>query len=311
MTEHINQNNDFDLFSDILETLRLKGSIFFHSKMASPWGMSLSGQGLSRFHIALEGDCYIGLNTDEMVYLKHMDFVMLPNSDKHWIADKPDRKLEDSEDAASACFLGKPLFQEGEITNRLMCGLVSFDQNISHPIIQSLPNIIHFKYANVKQTAWVTAKLIDSEIQRTKNNSGPIIDRLTEVLLLQLLINYFDNCEGETGFVAATRDPRLRHALKLIHQYPEINWSLKELGLTIGMSRATLIRHFQNTIGVSPNSYMQNWKMLKAYNLVKYSTISLENISEQLGFSSSRTLAKAFKRHHGSTPAKLRSSGNF
>ena len=306
MPESINRDDNFDLFTDLFETLRIKGSIFFHSDLASPWGMSFHERGLPLIHVALAGNCHIGVGAESKIHLKQMDFAMLPIGGAHWVADKPGRKLVESEEAGSACVLGKPLFQDGKITNRLMCGFVRFEQNISHPFIESLPEFMHFENEHFNKTAWATATLIDSEIQRTKSNIGPIIDRLTEVLLLQLLSNYFENYTTNSGFIAAVRDPRLKHALNLIHQYPEINWSLNDLGNEIGMSRATLIRHFQNTIGMSPNTYIHSWKMLKAYNLVKYSAASLDNISEQLGFSSSRTLTRAFKRYHNATPASFR-----
>ncbi|MFT6957807.1 MAG: AraC-like DNA-binding protein [Halieaceae bacterium] len=308
MSDRIKHPSDFNVVTDIFENLRFKGTIFFHSELAAPWGMSLERSEVSRFHIALDGDCYVGTNVDESVKLEHMEMVMLPRGNQHWIADQPGRELIESQHAGNACALGSPLFQEGDITNRLMCGLVSLDASVSHPIMESLPDIMHFPYQGVGSSAWATASMIDSEIQRTKNNTGPIIDRLTEVLFLQLLGVYLEDSTAERGFIAALRDPRLRRALKFIHQQPEASWSVDELGKVVGMSRATLNRQFQRTIGVSPISYIQNWKMIKAYNLVKYSSTSLESIAEQLGFSSAKTLTRAFLRHYSLTPAKLRKS---
>ena len=310
MSERIKQKNDMDVVADIFDTFRFKGTIFFHSQLAAPWGMSLERSNVPRFHVALDGNCYVGTGINEMVKLQHMEVVMLPNGGEHWIADQPGRKLVESVQAGKACELGTPLFQKGAITNRLMCGLVSFDQDMSHPIFESLPNIMHFPDNGVGLSAWATAALIDAEIQRTKSSAGPIIDRLTEVLLLQLLDEYSQSSKLETGFFAALRDVRLKRALDLIHKQPEANWSLDELGKKVGMSRATLNRHFQNTIGVAPNAYIRNWKMMKAYSLIKYSTDSLEAIGEQLGFSSARTFAKAFRRHHSYTPSKLRKNSH-
>lgn len=57
--------------------------------------------------------------------------MMLPSGDPHWIADQPGRRLVPSVRAGEACELGEPLFQKGKITNRLICGLVHFDQEVS------------------------------------------------------------------------------------------------------------------------------------------------------------------------------------
>lgn len=40
MTDRRNLDADLDIVSDIFETLRFKGIIFFHSELAAPWGFS-------------------------------------------------------------------------------------------------------------------------------------------------------------------------------------------------------------------------------------------------------------------------------
>ena len=54
-----------------------------------------------------------------------------------------------------------------------------------------------------------------------------------------------------------------------------------------------------------------DWRMMKAYALIKHSTISTEGVAEQVGFSTARTLSKAFQRKFGCTPSVLRNKGNF
>jgi transcriptional regulator GlxA family with amidase domain len=78
------------------------------------------------------------------------------------------------------------------------------------------------------------------------------------------------------------------------------------LGERVGMSRATLVRHFQSSVGLAPMAYILNWRMMKAYNLIKYSNANLEHIAEQVGFASARTLSKAFQRQYAVTPSELR-----
>jgi transcriptional regulator GlxA family with amidase domain len=134
------------------------------------------------------------------------------------------------------------------------------------------------------------------------------VDRLTEVLFLQLLNRYVHKNKEVTGFLAALRDKRIHKALTLIHLDPNFNWSIASLGERVGMSRATLVRHFQSSVGLAPMAYILNWRMMKAYNLIKYSNANLEHIAEQVGFASARTLSKAFQRQYTITPNELRSS---
>lgn len=296
---------EFEVLDDILEILRFRGSIFFHSSLAAPWGMSLMSSATPRFHVALEGGFYLG-TSDEKVSVRPMEIVMLPTGDMHWIADQENRELVPSERAGAACELGQPLFQQGDITNRLMCGLVEYEDAISHPFISSLPAIFHLADIHDKDPIWLTVQQIDAEIQRSGSRKNAIIDRLTEVLFIQLLNQYIrDNVHLE-GFLSALQDSRIRKTLQLIHRNPEIPWTLDMISEEVGMSRATLQRKFKSELDISPITYLNRWRIAKAYQLVKYSNRSLDRVADSIGFSDARTMRKAFQRQYGVTPSELR-----
>ncbi|TWX53052.1 AraC family transcriptional regulator [Colwellia hornerae] len=297
--------SEFNVLDDVIDTLRFRGSIFFHSSLAAPWGMSLSSIVMPRFHIALEGGFYVGAEGSN-INVEPMDIVMIPGGDMHWIADQLDRELVPSAQAGDACALGMPLFQQGEITNKIMCGIVEYDEAIEHPILSALPSIIQLSNIQSSDNVWMTVKLIDAEINRTNSKKNSIIDRLTEVLFIQLLNNFIKKNEHLTGFLSALKEPRLNKILQLIHQNPERQWTLDIISDVVGMSRATLQRKFKAAIGVSPMVYISRWRMAKAYQLLKHSNLSLEGIADGIGFSDARTLSHAFKEYYGDTPSKFR-----
>ena len=297
--------SEFNVLDDVIDTLRFRGSIFFHSSLAAPWGMSLSSIVMPRFHIALEGGFYVGAEASN-INVEPMDIVMIPDGDVHWIADKIGSELVPSEQARDACALGMPLFQQGEITNKIMCGIIEYDEAIEHPILSALPSIIQLSNIQSNDNIWMTVKLIDAEINRTNNKKNSIIDRLTEVLFIQLLNSFIDKNEHLSGFLSAIKEPRLNKILQLIHQHPERQWTLDIISDVVGMSRATLQRKFKAGIGVSPMVYISRWRMAKAYQLLKHSNLSLEGIADVIGFSDARTLSHAFKDHYGNTPCQFR-----
>lgn len=306
VSEQINHGNTFDVLGDILETLRFRGAIFFHSDLAAPWGIALSKMGVPRFHIVLSGDCAVGSNAQETVNAQEMDIIMLPNGSSHWIADRPGRKLIPAERAGEACELGNPLFQQGELTNRLMCGMVHFDDSTSHPILDALPEIMHFRMKEPDGPIWSLITLIDTEMGANKGRTNHITDRLTEVLFLKLLNQYVSEHHESSSFLSALHDRRIHQALTMIHQNVGFDWSLSSLGEKIGMSPATLVRHFQDAVGMAPMAYIKNWRMMKAYNAIKHTSVPLEQIATDTGFSSARTLTRAFVRQYGVTPSGLR-----
>jgi hypothetical protein len=121
-----------------------------------------------------------------------MDIVMMPGGDLHWIADEIGSKLVPSEQAGDTCALGMPLFQQGEITNKIMYGIIEYDEAIGYPILSALPSIVQLSNIQSNDNIWMTVKLIDVEIKRTNNKKNSIIDRLTEVLFIQLLNSFIE-----------------------------------------------------------------------------------------------------------------------
>ncbi len=302
-----NKTDGFSVLDDVLETLRFSGSVFFRSELASPWGMSLDKLNTPRFHISLKGDFVVGVeNSQKTVAINEMDIVMLPHGDMHWIADKQESERISSSVAGKACELGNPRFQQGTITNKVICGLLKFDDKMFHPILDSLPSILHFSNIHDNDPIWMTVKLLDVETSKIKGNRNLIADRLTEVLFLQLMHKYMEETVELSGFLAGLRDPRMHKVLELIHQQPQFAWTLESLGDRVGMSRATLVRQFKLALGMPPMTYINQWRMMKAYNLLKYSNRSAEYVAESVGFSSSRTLNKAFQRQFGFTPKEMR-----
>jgi AraC-like DNA-binding protein len=187
-----------------------------------------------------------------------------------------------------------------------MCGLVEFDQGATHPIVDALPGVMHFSMLEPTGPIWSVVKLIDAEMGDHPTRDSRIADRLTEVLFLQLLNHYIRHNEEATGFLAALRDRRVYRALVLIHQDPGFGWSLDTLGERVGMSRATLVRRFQDVVGIAPMAYIADWRIMKAYNLVRYSSQSFEEIAHTTGFASAQTLSRAFQRQYDCTPKAMR-----
>lgn len=301
----INSDASFDVVGDILDTLRFHGTIFLRSELAAPWGLSLGEMKAPRFHIMLSGQCYLAIEDEQPSHINDMEIMMLPNGNSHWIADQPGRKLTPVKAAAEACELGSPLFQQGKITHKVLCGMVQFDEDTVHPILDSLPKSILFSSLKPTDPVWVTIQLIDAEASR-RGTGNAVNNRLAEVLFLQLIDKYIDENKELFGFFSALHDKKMHHALKLIHKYPDVNWSLPLLGERTGMSTATLVRHFQKNLGIAPMKYVSNWRMIKTHQLVKYTATRFDIIADMVGFSSTQSLNKAFKRYYNYSLSDLR-----
>ena len=295
------------VLGDVLETLRFRSTIFFRSPLAAPWGFHLGQEPAPRFHISIAGRFFVGGDENPApVAVGEMEIVLLPDGRSHWIADRPGRSLVPSEKAAAACELGSPLFQGGSITNMVMCGVTHFDTDLSHPLLDALPSLVHYPKLDARSPIWRLVELIDSEAELPGTLRTPILDRLTEALFLHLLQELVDHGEGTIGFIAALQDRPLHRALELLHRQPATPWTIDDLAGRVALSRATLVRRFRELVGMAPIEYLTRWRLLKAHQMARSTADSVDQIASQVGFSSAQTLTRAFKRSFGVTPSSLR-----
>jgi transcriptional regulator GlxA family with amidase domain len=89
---------------------------------------------------------------------------------------------------------------------------------------------------------------------------------LLDLLFLQVLRAWLDEQAGDdaTGWVAALHDPAVAAALGALHQEPSRQWTVAELGVRAGLSRAAFARRFTALIGRPALTYVRWWRLTLA-----------------------------------------------
>ncbi len=298
-----------DVVSDICRSIRLEGSVFFRSDLSAPWGIQLPEAHEPRFHVVLEGSMWY--QTDQMPEPEQMnagDIIIIPEGEWHWVADSVGRECVLSAEAGAAANEGNPMFQGDEVATRLLCGLFRFDKAIEHPLISALPHLIQLPYDNSAGRKFLiqTAKWMFDEFNQEAAGASVLVDRLCEVFFIQALRNTQEIQEYSTGFLAALKDPRINKALQLIHNQPEMPWSLDELAAEATMSRAVFADRFNQLVGSPPKTYLTAWRMQQAINLIKESVLPILTIAAKVGYTSDVTFIRAFQRYFDVSPAEYR-----
>ena len=114
-----------------------------------------------------------------------------------------------------------------------------------------------------------TLELLFAEAERDQCGRQAAIDRLCELLLIQLLRYLMDGRLGATGLLAGLADPKLARAITAMHDAPQTAWSLEALAAQAGMSRARFAAAFKDAVGVTPGDYLADWRMNVSCTLLK------------------------------------------
>jgi AraC-like DNA-binding protein len=308
----LNNCNSMDALADILKTLRISANTYFCNDFPSPWGMEVDKSDIGLFHVVVSGSCWLTLAENKKIRLDTGDIVAFPTGGSHGISDMPESErlpsaevvvqLQQQHNPFSCCE------QKPENVTSLICGSFTHDTSLNHPFLRDLPCFIHIKAAETPELEWLRMlmKVLACESRNPSPGSSVIIDRLTEVLFIQLLRTYMkDNPKGACYF-SALGDSQIGQALNLIHSETSANLTVEKLGTSVAMSRTAFTEKFSKLIGISPKTYLTNWRMQKAKTQLEAGNTPMFDIAEASGYSSEAAFSKAFKQFFDLTPGKVR-----
>jgi AraC-like DNA-binding protein len=87
---------------------------------------------------------------------------------------------------------------------------------------------------------------------------------------------------------------------------PGTDWTLESLASEVGMSRSVFFNQFKKFLHETPLSYLTNWRIRKARELLTTNTSNISEIAMAVGYQSEAAFNRIFKAKTGSTPAVFR-----
>ena len=296
-----------DPFAELFRTLRVKGTVYFAQDFSPPWGMRMPPRPHAQFHLALTGSCQVDVSGQSFM-LAEREAVLFPNGAPHVISDGTGGALRDGREVVQAIRHGRFPFAGGQPTVRLLCGHFEFDRGARHPLIAGLPSFVRGSGRGITDTALFSTlyPLLSDEAASSRPGAETIVERLTEIFLVQLVRAHCSDSPPRTGMLAAMFDRRLAAALSVIHTRWSEPLTLPDLARAAGMSRSTFAGRFRATAQVSPMVYLARWRLLKARDMLADHTLSIAQVAAACGHRSTEGFSRAFKRAYDESPTELR-----
>ncbi len=303
-----------DVLSEILDHVRLRGSLYFATSFTRPWGVLVPRfQRVARFHMVVRGSCWVGVEDGPRVQLETGDLVLVPHGAEHVLtsdADSPVRTVDEVLEITGFTGEGALVYGGEDDTSaptRLVCGHFEFDERFDHPLLRELPASIVIRWADRLDGAALEQlfSFIATEAGAGKPGHEAVTRRLSEVLFVQAIRFWADTAEP-VGVLRALADPRLAPALRAIHGDPAGRWTLDILARKSALGRSAFASRFRETMGTTPHKYVTAWRMQGARRLLTESNLSLERIALQVGYDSAASFSRAFSKDMGTSPGAYR-----
>ncbi len=304
-----------DVLSDILDALRLKGTLYFGTEFSRPWGLRVPAlQRVARFHLVARGSTWVRVMPDHPpIYLEAGDLVLIPHGSEHVLADSPDTPCRTVDEVVEAAgFTGEGALvhggDDGGAPTRLVCGHFEFDDGFDHPILGQLPPALVVRWDEAVRGSPLedVFRFVTQEVQEGRPGHAAVTRRLSEVLFVQAVRFWAASVEHPVGVLAALGEPGLGAALTAIHKEPAHPWTLDVLAQRAAMSRTIFAERFRDVVGETPHQYLTQWRMQHARRLLSESHLSLARIALRVGYESAASFSRAFKTTIGMTPGGYR-----
>lgn len=181
-----------------------------------------------------------------------------------------------------------------------ICATVTFQSGRLNPIVRGLPPLLAVPLAAMPEMR-ATIDLLFVEALGQKYGRQITVDRLLEVLVIQLLRKIVDEGLISTGLLAGLAHPQLSKAMVALHEAPADPWTLESLAAVAGISRSRFANTFKATLGVTTGDYLCGWRLALAQELLRRDT-PLKQVAAEVGYGSPVALTRVFKAHLGMSP---------
>jgi AraC-like DNA-binding protein len=301
-----------DALTTVLAVAGVRGTVAATLNAAEPWGLALDAVPGAAFHAVTDGLAWLGISGRPGIRLMPGDVVLLPAGTAHVLASAPGANTVpfDHLAAEQALAAGDELhLGAGIAQTRILCASYHQDPAVTVPLLTLLPDVLHIPSHQAGDALDTTLRLLAQEISRPRPGAAAVLNRIVDILLVQLLRCWLDTGPAHdraASWLSALTDPVAGPALAVLHTHPGHDWTIPSLAAAIGVSRATLARRFPAQVGCTPAAYLTRWRMDLAAIRLRDTDDTVGTIARSLGYTSEYAFNRAFTRARHIPPGRYR-----
>ena len=125
---------------------------------------------------------------------------------------------------------------------------------------------------------------------------------------LYLFLDYLIQSAHSTQLLSNNKmsDYYIKEAINYIEQNFQNNITIEDVASVCGINRSYLGKIFKKNTGQSPQEFLMNYRMVKAAELLKLTSLSIADIGSAIGYENQLHFSRAFKNIYGVSPREWR-----
>jgi AraC-like DNA-binding protein len=302
-----------DTLAGLLDAPRARGAFALRAVMQSPWSLRVLAESPVTLIAGVTGESWVISDNGEPVRIGPGDIAITRGPDHYNVADSPTTPPTVIIHPGQHCsdLEGNSLSEEMTHDVRtwgndplgdtvFLVGAYEHLSDISDRLLRALPPVLSLTRAEWESPL---VPLLCDEVVKDEPGQAAVLDRLLDLLLTAALKAWFaQNDFNRPAWWRFQGDRIIEKALHIMHDKPAHPWTLESLAAEAGASRSSLARRFQDLVGEPPMTFLKNWRMALAADLLCQPGETVGTVAEKVGYATPFAFSAAFKRVRGLSP---------
>ncbi len=312
-----------DALGGLLDGVRARGAFVLRLSLDRPWSMRIQDEAPLTLICVTHGGAVIVTDAGESFALGPGDVAVARGTEHYLFADDAATKPQVVIHPGNRCTTlnGDDLRFEMSVGLRTWGNTASgadravicaYDgrSEVSSRVLRALPTVLVVRGPRrpTRSGGTTLVDLLAHEAGRDGAGQEAYLDRLLDLLLMDVLRIWFDRDGQAPTWWHADHDALVGPALRLIYNNPEHPWTVANLAAAVGCSRALFARRFTEQVGEPPIAFLTGWRLAVAADLLRIDRDTIASVARRVGYRTPFALSAAFKRVYGVSPSTYRSA---
>lgn len=308
-----------DTLGGLLDAPRARGAFALRTVMSSPWSLRILAESPVTLIAGVSGELWVVPDEGEPVRIGPGDIAVTRAPDHYNVSDSPATSpivvihpgqrccdLEGNSVLESMTHGIRTWGNDAEGSTVFLVGAYEHLSDISDRLLRALPPVLSISHADWDSPL---VPLLCEEVVKDEPGQAAVLDRLLDLLLTAVLKAWFAKQDASRPEWWRSQGDRIvERALRIMHDDPAHPWTLDKLAAESGASRASLARRFHDLVGEPPMTFLKNWRMAMAADLLCQPDETVATVAEKVGYATPFAFSSAFKRVRGMSPQQHRVS---
>ncbi|NUT54119.1 MAG: AraC family transcriptional regulator [Saccharothrix sp.] len=296
-----------DALTDLLRGVRAHRTDVYRSFATPPWSLAFTSTAPFTLVTVVRGDAWMLAEDGTRILLRPRDLGLVRGPLRYVLADDPATppRIEVGTPDCEQWRVGTRTYGFGSAGDTVVItGHYEVDDGPAHRLFNALPAAFAVPCGD---EYCPTLDSLAAEVAKDQAGQDIVLDRLLDLLLVYALREWFDRPEANTpAWYRALGDEVVGPALRAMHDEPQRAWTVAELAARARVSRAALARRFTALVGVPPLTYLTEWRMAVAADLLSKPDATIGSVARAVGYADGFAFSTAFKRVRGVRPSDHR-----